>query len=84
MLVNFDRDMSDLLDMLLELRKLCLQQAFEKIIVHISFSKKPEIKYIFCSVHELVIAFSLPMNMPTNSCETLVNKNLVHEKQQFM
>ena len=47
MLVNFDRDMSDLLDMLLELRKLCLQQAFEKIIVHISFSKKPEIKYIF-------------------------------------
>ena len=84
MLVNFDRDMSDLLDMLLELRKLCLQQAFEKIIVHISFSKKPEIKCIFCSVHELIIAFWLPMNMPIISCETLVNKNPVQEEQQFM
>ena len=51
--------MGDVLDMLLELQKLFLPQAFEKIIVHISFSKKPEIKYIFSSVHELIIAFWL-------------------------
>ena len=59
MLVNVEREMSDLLDMLLELQRLCLPQAFEKMIVHISFSKKPEIKYIFSSVHELIIAFCL-------------------------
>ena len=51
MLVNVEREMSDLLDMLLELQRLCLPQAFEKVVVHISFSKQPEIKYIFSCVH---------------------------------
>ena len=37
MLVNVEQEMSDLLDMLLELQRLCLPQAFEKIVVHISF-----------------------------------------------
>ena len=81
MLVNVEREMSDLLDMLLELQRLCLPQAFEKIVVHISFSKQPEIKYIFSSV-SLLLRFVF--DMPMNSCQTLVNRNPVEEKQQFM
>ena len=82
MLVNVEREMSDLLPMLLELQKFCLPQTFEKIILYISFSKKPEIKYIFSSVQKLIIAFCL--YMPINSCQSLVNRNQVEEKQQFM
>ena len=59
MLVNVEREMSDLLNLLLEPQKLCLPQALEKIIVHISFSRKPEIWYIFSNIHELIIAFWL-------------------------
>ena len=59
MLVNVEREMSDHLDMLLELQELCLQKGKKKKIDHISFSKTPEIKYIFSSVHELIIAFWL-------------------------
>ena len=59
MRLNIEHEMSDLLDTLLELQKLSLPQALEKIIDHVSFSKKLEVKYIFCSVHELIIAFWL-------------------------
>ena len=59
MRLNIEHEMSDLLDMLLELQKLSLPQALEKIIDHVSFSKKLEVKYIFSSVHELIIAFWL-------------------------
>ena len=59
MRLNIEYEMSDLLDMLLELQKLSLPQALEKIIDHVSFSKKLEVKYIFSSVHELIIAFWL-------------------------
>ena len=44
--------------MLLELQNISLPQDLEKIIiVHISFSRKSEIKYLFSGVHELIIAF---------------------------
>ena len=59
MRLNIEHEMSDLLDMLLEPQKLSLPQALEKIIDHVSFSKKLEVKYIFSSVHELIIAFWL-------------------------
>ena len=59
MRLNIEHEMSDLLDTLLELQKLSLPQALEKIIDHVSFSKKLEVKYIFSSVHELIIAFWL-------------------------
>ena len=42
MLVKVEWEMSDLLNLLQELQKLCLPRAFEKITVYISFSNKPE------------------------------------------
>ena len=79
MRLNIEHEMSDLLDMLLELQKLCLPQALEKIIDHISFSKKLEIKYIFSSVHELIIAFWL-RHANKLFLLTLVNRNQEEEK----
>ena len=47
LLVNAEREVIDLLNLFQEPQKLRLSQTFEKIIVHISFSKKLEIKCIF-------------------------------------
>ena len=70
--------MSDHLDMLLELQELCLPQGFEKKIDH----RHQKLSTFFLVYMSLLLRFGF--HMPINSCQTLVNRNPVEEKQQFM
>ena len=73
MLINAEREVINLLNLFQEPQKLRLSQTFEKIIVHISFSKKLEIKCIFFKC-------SLVFDMPVHSCQTWVSSNQAERK----
>ena len=83
MLVKVKGEMCDLLDLLLELQKLCLPRAFEKkkkkVILVFQRNQKLSIFFLVCM--SLLLRFGF--DMPVNSCQTLIDGNQVEERQQF-